>query len=364
MIKLCDFLVDAEKQSKVVPFLSVLFGFLIGAAIMLVSGYSPMEAYGALLKGAGFFGDMRRFGDTLLNATTLIFTGLAVAFAFRTGLFNIGVSGQMLMGGFWAVYIGNVIELPKLIHMPLAIIVAAAGGAIWGLLPGLLKAKYRIHEVVTTIMMNWIAYWTVYDLVPALIPGNFDTESSVIRDSASLRVGWLEALFNGSYVNIALFIALFAAVFIWWMLNKTTFGFELRAVGFSPDAAEYAGMKVNRNIIYSMMISGALAGLAGAAFYLGYTDNIKIGVLPTQGFDGIAVALLGLNTPLGAVLAAFLFGAMNAGKLFMQSSTDVPNELVSIIIATIIFFAATNLMIKGWLSYVGNKLQKSKGGEE
>ena len=362
MSKIMEYFTDADKQTRIVPFLSVLLGFAIGAIIMLVSGYNPLEAYSELLRGAGFYGNIKRFGDTLLNMTTLIFTGLSVAFAFRTGLFNIGVSGQMLMGGFWSVYLGNVLALPKLLHLPLVVVAAAAGGAVWALLPGILKAKYRIHEVVTTIMMNWIAYWIVYDLVPKLIPGNFDTESSSVLASASLRVKWLAQIFDGSYVNLALFLAFIAAFFIWWLLEKTTFGYELRAGGFSPDAAEYAGMKVNRNIVFSMMIAGALAGLAGAAFYLGYTDNIKIGILPTQGFDGIAVALLGLNTPVGVVLAALLFGAMNAGKLFMQSSTNVPNELVSIIIATIIFFAAANLLIKGWLQGIGRRINRDKQG--
>ncbi len=362
MNKFFAYISDADKQVRIVPFLSVFLGFAIGALIMLVSGYNPLEAYSELLRGAGFYGSIKRFGDTLLNMTTLIFTGLSVAFAFRTGLFNIGVAGQMLMGGFWAVYIGNVLVLPKIVHLPLAVLVAALGGALWAVIPGILKARYRIHEVVTTIMMNWIAYWTVYDLVPKLIPGNFDTESSGVYATASLRVEWLSRFFEGSYVNIGLFLAFLAAFFIWWLLEKTTFGYELRAGGFSPDAAEYAGMKVNRNIIASMMIAGALAGLAGAVFYLGYTDNIKIGILPTHGFDGIAVALLGLNTPIGVVLAALLFGAMNAGKLFMQSSTDVPNELVSIIIATIIFFAAANLMIKGWLKSIGKRANKDKQG--
>lgn len=346
---------DEGKQNRIVPFLSVLLGFAVGAVIMFLSGFDPVHAYSELLKGAGFYGDIKRFGDTLLNMTTLIFSGLSVAFAFRTGLFNIGVSGQMLMGGFIAVLVGIQLDLPKIIHLPIVVIAAALAGAAWAFIPGLLKARFRIHEVVTTIMMNWIAYWSVYYFVPAYIPGNFNTESKIIHASASLRIGWLTDFFQGSYVNLGLFLAFIFAFFIWWVLDKTAFGYELKAVGFNPFAAEYAGMNVNRNIIFSMMIAGALAGLAGAVFYLGYTDNIKIGVLPSQGFDGIAVALLGLNNPLGVVLAALLFGFMNAGKLFMQSSTNVPNELVAIIIATIIFFAAANLMIKGWLIKLGKR---------
>lgn len=353
MDRLREFLANEKRQNLIVPFFSVLLGFLVGALVMLLSGHNPLEAYAALLKGAGMFGNIKRFGDTLLQMTTLILTGLSVAFAFRTGLFNIGVAGQMLMGGFIAVLLGVKLTLPKAIHLPLAVLAAATAGALWAFLPGLLKARYRINEVVTTIMLNWTAYWSVYYFVPTYIPGHFTTESIPINPTASLRVQWLADLFRGSYVNIGIFLAFAAALAVWWILEKTVFGYELKTVGFNAQAAEYAGMRVSRNIIFSMMIAGALAGLAGATFYLGYTDNVKVGVLPSQGLDGIAVALLGLNTPIGVVLASFLFGFMNAGKLFMQSATSVPNELVSIINAVIIFFAAANLMLKAGLQKFG-----------
>lgn len=354
MSKLSEMFMNETRRNKLVPFISILLGFLVGAIIILLSGANPIEAYGALIKGA--LGDINKVGTTLLQATTLMLTGLAVAFAFRTGLFNIGASGQMLMGGFFAVVIGVVFELPRYIHLPLAVVSAILAGALWALIPGILKAVFRVHEVVTTIMMNWIAVWTVYYFVPEKIVGRFKTESANIASTASLREGWLTDLFNGSYVNLGIFLALLSALLVWWILDRTTFGYELKAVGFNPDGAKYSGMKVNRNIILSMMISGGLAGLAGATFYIGYASNIKIGVLPTHGFDGIAVALLGLNTPIGVVFSALFFGFMNAGKGAMQVATKVPNELVPIIIATIIFFAATNEMIKGWLKIVGNKI--------
>lgn len=363
MNKLIKFLIDDEKQNIIIPFLSVFLGFLVGAIIMLASGFNPIIAYSALLRGAGFYGNIQRFGNTLLNMTPLILTGLSVAFAFRTGLFNIGASGQMLIGGFVAVYIGIKFDLPRIIHLPFAVIFAILFGALWAFIPGLLKAKFRVHEVISTIMMNWIAYWVVYDLVRATIPGNFDTESAVIKSSASLRTEWLSSMFNGSPINLGLFLALIAVFIIWFILEKTTFGYELKAVGFNSNAAEYAGMKVDRNIILSMMISGALSGLAGATYYLGFTNNIKIGVLPPHGFDGIAVALLGLLSPIGVLFSSFLFGFMNSGKLFMQTSARVPNDLVPIIIATIVFFSASNLMVKSWLSNIGRKMKKY-GGEE
>lgn len=361
MSKLSEMVMDDAKRNRMVPFISILLGFIIGALVILLSGKNPIVAYAALIQGA--FGSLSKIGDTLLYSTTLILTGLSVAFAFKTGLFNIGASGQMLIGGFTATVIGIYgVGLPRIVVLPLAVLGAIVAGAIWAGIPGMLKAKYRVHEVVTTIMMNWIAYWSVYYFVPVMIPGEFDTESANVAAKALLRTDWLSNIFGGSYVNLGLILALLTALLIWFVLEKTTFGYELKAVGFNPDAAKYAGMKVNRNIIYSMMIAGALAGLAGATYYLGYTSNIKMGVLPTQGFDGIAVSLLGLNGPLGVVLAALLFGFMNAGKLSMQIRSGVPNDLVPIIIATIIFFAATNEMIKIWLKRVGDRKSNKERG--
>ncbi|MHC1683376.1 MAG: ABC transporter permease [Clostridiaceae bacterium] len=350
-----------HKNKFIVSILAIILGFAIGAVVMIASGHNPVEAYSALLKGAGFFGDLKRFGDTLLNMTTLILAGLSVAFAFRTGLFNIGVAGQMLVGGFVAVLIGVKLSLPSFLHVTIAVVCAGVAGALWAFLPGLLKSRYKIHEVVSTIMFNYIAMWSVYYFVPVYILGNNNTESSAIKPSASLRVEWLSDLFNGSYVNMGLFISIIAVCIVWWILDKTTFGYELKSVGFNINASKYAGMKVNQNIILSMMISGLLAGLAGATFYIGYADNIKIGVLPSQGYDAIAIALLGLNNPVGVVLASFLFGLMNAGSLFMSSSANVPNELIPIIVAIIIYFAATSLMLETWLQKITKTFKRNEG---
>ena len=351
-----------RKTLRLVPIVAVLLGFLFGGLIMLLTGHDPLSAYSALLKGAGLYGNVKRLGDTLLNATTIILTGLSVAFAFRTGLFNIGVTGQMLIGGYAAVLIGVKLSLPYFLHIPLAVVCAMAAGALWAYIPGILKAKLGIHEVVTGIMMNYIALWTVYYLVPKYIPGTSSTESQVIKNTASLRTGWLSSIFGGSYVNTGLFIALASVFIVWWLLQRTTFGYELKACGYNLHAARYAGMSVDRNRILSMMIAGVLAGLAGVSYYAGYANNIKIGVLPSQGPDGIAVALLGLNTPIGVLLAALLLGLMTAGRLFMQSYTNVPYELISIIISVIIYFAATSKMLEEWIKR-GYKLFNRKEGD-
>lgn len=356
-------LADDAVQKKLAPFASVILGFAVGFIVLFSLGYNPMEGFSYLFQG-GFkglmSGNLKQFGNTLLQMTPLILTGLSVAFAFRTGMFNIGVSGQMLVGGFAAVYMGFMFELPRVIHLPLVVLVAVIAGGIWAIIPGLLKAKFKIHEVVTSIMMNYIALWLVQYGVKVLIPGKYNTESATIHETASLKTEWMTTLFDGSSINLGFILAIIACFVIWFILEKTTFGYELKAVGYNPDAAHYAGMKVNRNIILSMIIAGCLAGLAGATYYVGYTNHIKVGVLPPQGFDGIAVALLGLNTPIGVFLSAFLFGFMKVGGEFMQAMTSVPKELIDIIISTIIYFSAIALLIQGFFKKVAPK--KKTGG--
>lgn len=348
-------LADDNVQKKLAPFASVILGFIIGFIVLLCLGYNPAEGFSYLFQG-GFkgimSGNLKQFGNTLLQMTPLVLTGLSVAFAFRTGLFNIGVSGQMLVGGFAAVYCGLILDLPRFIHLPVVVLVAMLAGGVWAIIPGLLKAKFKIHEVVTSIMMNYIALWMVQYGVTTFIPGKYSTESATISETASLKTAWMTSLFDGSSINIGFILAILACLVVWLILDKTTFGYELKAVGFNPDAAHYAGMKVKRNIILSMIIAGCLAGLAGATYYVGYTNHVKIGVLPTQGFDGIAVALLGLNTPIGVFLSAFLFGFMKVGGEFMQAMTAVPKELIDIIISTIIYFSAIALLIQSFFKKV------------
>ncbi len=302
---------------------------------------------------------IERVGNTLATATPLILTGLSVAFAFRTGLFNIGAAGQMLIGGLCATAVGLTLVLPKPLLLTVMVAAAILGGAAWGLVPGHLKAKFNVHEVVATIMMNWISYWTVYYVVPAYYKGAYlETESRKIPDAASLKVEWLTDLFGGSYINLGLFLAIVSVIVIAFIIDRTTFGYELKAVGFNRHASEYAGIKANRSIIISMMIAGALAGLGGATFYVGYASNIQIGVLPTQGFDGIAVSLLGGNSPWGVFGAALFFGMLHSGKGFMNAMTRIPPEIADTIIATIIYFSATSILIeRNW-----DKLKKRMGG--
>jgi len=343
--------------------LAVLLGLVAGALLMAAIGSDPLEGYTFLLKGGLM--NIERIGNTLATAITLTLTGLSVAFAFRTGLFNIGAAGQMLIGGLCSTAVALTLSVPRPILLLFTISAGFLGGALWGFLPGYLKARFNVHEVVATIMMNWIAYWVVYYTVPAWLKGVYlETESALIPEAASLKTPWLDALFEGSYINLGIFIAIFAVLVIHIILKKTTLGYELQAVGFNRDAAENAGIRVERDMVLSMMIAGGLAGLAGSTFYTGYASNMQIGVLPSHGFDGIAVALLGATEPWGVFASALFFGVLHSGKGFMNAMTNIPPEISDTIIATIIYFTATSVLFGRLLRYWrrrGPKTEETRG---
>lgn len=337
-------------------FAAVLLGLIAGAVLMLVIGANPFEGFSYLFRGGLM--NIERIGNTLATATTLTLTGLAMAFAFRTGLFSIGASGQMLMGGLAATALALTLKLPKWQMLPIIVLAAMAAGSIWGFIPGYLKARFNVHEVVSTIMLNWIAYWTVYYTVPAYFKANLETESARIPEYASLKVPWLTNLFHGSFINLGIFVAILAVIAVAVILNKTVLGYELKAVGFNRHAAEFAGINVPKSMALSLGISGGLAGLAGATFYVGYAVNMQIGVLPSQGMDGIAVALLGANSPIGVALAALFFGILHSGKGFMNAMTGIPPEIGDTIIAIIIYFAATSVLFTRLYDVLRAKLRR------
>ncbi len=337
----------------VIPVLAVLLGMIVGTIIMLITGYNPVSAFIALWNGA--FGEIYYSGEVIRQVTPLILAGLAVAFAFRTGLFNIGVEGQLIVGWLAAVWVGVAFELPKIIHLPLAVLAAAAAGALWAFIPGFLKAKFRVHEVIVTIMMNYVALHVTNYIVRTVLSEKSDRTDKIF-ESASLRSPFLEGLTDYSRLHWGIVIALICVFLMWFLLEKTTRGYELRAVGFNQHGAEYAGMNVKKNIILSMVISGAFAGLAGAMEGLGTFGYSAIrGGFTGVGFDGIAVALLGANGPIGIVLAALLFGALKVGALNMPLEAGVPNELVDIIIALIVFFVAASYMIRVFIDRISKK---------
>ncbi|MGJ9458919.1 ABC transporter permease [Oceanobacillus sp. CF4.6] len=329
-----------------VPIISVFLGLLAGAIIMLVSGFNPIEGYTALWNGA--FGDSYTLGETIRRSTPYILTGLSIAFAFRTGLFNIGAEGQVIVGWLAAVWVGLAVDAPMYIHLPLAIIAAGVAGALWAFIPGILKAKLGVHEVIVTIMMNYIALFVTNDIIRNVLTDR-QTTTEAIPASASLASDWLQSITLYSRVHYGILIALFAAVMMWFIIQRTTIGYELKSVGYNGHASRYAGMNVSKNIVLSMVIAGTFAGLAGAMEGLGTYGTISVmSGFPNMGFDGIAVALLGANTALGVVLAAFLFGALKEGAGEMPTGAGVPTELVDIIIALIIFFVASSYIIR-WI---------------
>lgn len=339
-----------------VPVLSVVFALIIGALIMLGFGYNPVAGYVALWDG--IFMDSYGVGEAIRQLTPLILTGLSVAFAFRAGLFNIGAEGQVFVGWLAAVWVGVAFDAPTVIHLPLAIIAAALAGALWGFVPGLLKATRGVHEVIVTIMMNYVALYSTNAIIQHVLTDNRD-KTDEIPQSVSLRADWLTSFTEGSRLHYGILIALFAALVMWFIIDRTTTGYEIRSVGMNPHASKYAGMNVKKNIILSMVAAGAFAGVAGAMEGLGTFESMMINSDFTNlGFNGIAVALLGANTAPGVILAAILFGGLQTGALNMPVQAGVPQELADIIIALIVFFVAASYIIRWFL------IRFAKGGRK
>lgn len=327
-----------------IPVISVILGLISGAILMLVFGYNPIEGYLALWNGA--FSDLYFMGETVRQITPYILTGLAVAFAFRSGLFNIGAEGQVIIGWLAAIWVGLAVDAPIYIHMPLAILAAAVAGGLWGFIPGILKAKLGVHEVIITIMLNYTALYVANAIIRNVLTDSKDS-TETIPGTASMASEWLQQITFFSRMHYGILLALFAALIMWFIIEKTTAGYELRSVGFNQHASKYAGMNVQKNIVLSMVISGAFAGLAGATEGLGTFGYMSVqSGFTNLGFDGIAVALLGANTAIGVIIAACLFGILKVGALNMPLAADVPAELVDIIIAIIIFFVASSYIIR------------------
>ncbi len=375
---------SAVLQNILVPLLAVLTGLIIGAIVIIVTDpavvaafrrffdapgtavaaawKSISTAYGALFYGS--FGSVpemvRALGsgdpaamrqafypitESLTASTPYIFAGLGVALGFRAGLFNIGAEGQFFMGSLGAAFVGySLIGWPLLVHLPLAILGGFLVGAIWGAIPGWLKAKTGGHEVVNTIMMNYIAYrlsdWLING--PMKAPG-FRPVTPHIQASAELP-----RLFGDPLrFNVGFFLALIVAGLVFWLLFKTTIGFTIRAVGANPDASRYAGMSITRTIVLAMTLSGGLAGLAGASQVLGVDYWVGQGFSAGYGFDALAIALVGKSHPFGVVLAALLWGFLRSGATSMQSLAGIPIDIISIIQALVIVFVAAPDIIRG-----------------
>jgi simple sugar transport system permease protein len=355
------------KQILLVPAYAVLSGLIIGAIAILASGGNVLEAYGALFTGsfgipsrfvdgfqqffstgetAGLLKAIYPFTESLVTATPYIFGGLAVALGFRCGLFNIGAEGQFFIGALCSAFVGYSIKgIPFYIHLPLALLAGAAGGALWGTVPGFLKARFGAHEVVNTIMMNWIAFrlsdWLLNGPMKA---SGFRPVTPNVQVTAELPRFFPDPL----RLNWGFILALITAYVVYWFLFKTTIGFEIRSVGANPDAAKYAGMSIVRNLVLVMALSGGLAGLAGTSQVLGVDHWVGQGFSAGYGFDSIALALLGKSHPFGVVIAALLFGFLRSGATRMQSMAGIPIDIISVIQGLIIIFIAAPDIIR-WL---------------
>lgn len=307
---------------------AVVLALFIGAIFIAATGADPIEAYRALFSGA--FGDRRSIGETLVYATPYIFGGLAFAVAARAGMFNIGVEGQLVIGGLASGLVGAVdLGLPAFLFLPLALITAAVAGALWGAIPGVLKARTGSHEVITTIMLNYIAFRIVTYVMTSTddwLPVNPQLQATdKVEPAAKLPI-----ILSGTRLHAGLVVALLTAVFIWYLLFRTTLGYRIRTVGLSRGAADYAGMKWGKTITLAMALSGALAGLAGAGETLGLQGR-HYSNPPGYGFTSIAVGLVGRNHPLGVILAGILFGVLRSGATEMQNQVGTSKELVQVL---------------------------------
>lgn len=335
-------------ESIIIPLLAVFSGLLLGAVIMLIFGYDPVWGYEELFYTA--FGSVKSIGEIFRAVAPLVFTALGFAVASRAGFFNVGLSGQALVGWVFAGWFAlQNPDLPRPVLILATVVIAMLAGGIAGAIPGILRAFLGTSEVIVTIMMNYILLYFSNHIIRNVFSPELmkNTDSSInVSANASYQTEWLRALTDNSRMNIGIFFAIIAVIVIWFLFAKTTLGFEIRAVGLNPTAANYAGMSAKRTIILSMIISGALAGLGGAIQGLGTFQNVYIQASNLDiGFNGMSVALLASNSPLGIPFAAFLFGMLSIGSSGMVRA-QIPPELINVVTASIIFFIGVKFIFE------------------
>ena len=360
---LSEFFDNFRRKKGTANFISSLIaigiGLVIGIVILLVS--NPAESFAGfftMLVG-GFNDGTRSLGNVFYFATPIIMTGLAVGFAFKTGLFNIGASGQFIVGAYVAVLVG--VKLPVLggFQWVVGILAAMIAGAIWGAIPGILKAFLNVHEVISSIMMNYIGMFLVNYLIKKTVLNVYTNRSLPVAATANIPKMGLTTIFPGSSINGGFLVAVLFVILIFIVLEKTTFGYELKACGYNRYAAKYAGINETRSIVLSMAIAGMLAGIGGALFYLSgagvYIEVVD--VLAAQGFTGISVALLGMSSPIGILFSGIFIAWLQIGGFYMQRYSFVP-EFIQIITAIIIYSSAASLIIRNYLEM--KKLKKDE----
>lgn len=332
----------ASLRKMLVPVLAVFTALVVGGIVIKVSGGDPFLAYQGLWEGA--FGSPKAISETFIWATPYIFAGLAVALGFKGGLFNIGAEGQFYIGALFGVWIGFALPgLPMIVHLPLALLGGALAGAIWGGIAGLLKATRGAHEVITTIMLNYIAF----ALTDFMVNGPLRSEGTAPRTPDVQPGAVLPEIFGApDRLHWGFVLALLLLVAYWFLTVRMPLGLQIKTIGANPDAARYAGISVPRTTVIAMMISGGLCGLAGAVEVLGVYRYMPAAFTTGYGFDSIAISLLGQGHPVGILIAAILFGAMNNGATYMQFAAGVSNNIIAVLQAFIVIFVGAPAIIK------------------
>ncbi len=343
--------------------IAILCGFIVASIILAFAGYNPFEIIGVMFKG--IFARPKSVANVIIKATPIILTGVSVAFAFKTGLFNIGSEGQFIIGSVTAVIFGITFNFHPIIQIPMLMLVGILAGGVYGSIVGFLKARFGIHEVITSIMLNWIALYFLNYISNSKTfhkpntTGTYDINNSglitLFRNMKESKEG-IATLKKNPYVadvvlktdiNIGILIAILVAIVAWFLLYKTTKGYELRAVGFNPNSSRCAGIDVDKNILQSMLISGAISGLAGAITVMGITPhNVSVlSVFENNGFNGLSVALIANSSPIGCIFAGLLFSGLIYGGRSVQFETGAPSEIINIMIGTIVFFVALTRIV-------------------
>ena len=344
----------------VVPFIAVFLSLVIGGIVIASAGADPLEAYGYLIRGA--FGSMQSFGETLVKATPLIFTGLAAVFAYRCGMLNLGAEGQFIMGAIAAVWFGTVFTgVPAGLRLVVCIVLAMLAGAIWAAIPGVLKAKHNINEMIITILLNYIATLFMSYLYSGPLMEERIPQTAAVEDGIKLT-----RFLGNTRAHTGIFLALAVVLLVYYFLFHTYKGYQLRAVGLNRDAALVNGFPVKRYMILSFIISGMIAGMGGAMELLGSSYRLQAGFGTGYGFDGVAIALIGQLHPFGTLLVAYLFAVLRCGANTMRVATGITTAIVDIIQGVIIIFAVAGSAIvmlpefNTFLSKLGKRKEENK----
>ena len=360
---------NEKYQFITIPVFSIIVSLLVGAIVILLLGKNPVEAYGNLLQGSGLLmkekyaggkGMLTDFLSFVDYWTPMIFAALAVAVALKAGLFNIGVSGQMLAAGFIASVTVGYSTLAAPIAKPLVIIICFVVGSLVGGLIGFLKHKFNINEVVSSIMLNYIVQYVTAFFIYTKYVDPVSRQSKNIADAARLTLKNVEIGALKGDIPLGIILAVIVAFVIKYVFDKTTFGYEIKAIGFNTNASKYAGISVGKNMVIAMMISGGLAGLAGATYYLGYFCSMQPKVLAATGYDAIAVSLLGNSNPMGILASSFLINIINKGSTYMSSKAGLDAEIASVITGLILLFSACGAYIQYLVKKNKDKIEENK----